>query len=151
MSCMFGIFKNEVATAMLSRKDDTEKEERVTPHIFLFAVKLLVSQNRRHGKLKVVANQQQHREWKYLLSVLHNAWLSSSLKICQRRRKRKITLPFQVCFCSTGRNLFTYNMCELQTIQKVSQLAWSNAISDLIQVNKNELITEQKRCLLRYK
>lgn len=46
MSCLFGMFKNKVATAMLSRKDEVEKEKRVTPHIFLFAVKLLVSQKK---------------------------------------------------------------------------------------------------------
>lgn len=31
---------------MLSRKDEVEKEKRVRPHIFLFAVKLLVSQKK---------------------------------------------------------------------------------------------------------
>lgn len=90
MSCMFGMFKNKVATAMLSRKGEMEKEEWETPHIFLFAVKLLVSQKKTTWKA-----QQHHRRWKYLLSVLHNVWVSSSLKICQRRRKRKIILLFR--------------------------------------------------------
>lgn len=46
MSCIFGMFINKVATAMLSRKNEMEKEERVTPHMSLFAVKLFVSQKK---------------------------------------------------------------------------------------------------------
>jgi len=80
MSCVFGMFKNKVATAMLSRRDEMEKEERVTSCIFLFAVKLLV--NQKMTTWKAQANQQHHRGWKYLLSVLHNGRVSRSLKIC---------------------------------------------------------------------
>lgn len=43
-SYSFVIFKNKVATTVFSRKDEMEKEEKVTPHLFLFALKLLVTQ-----------------------------------------------------------------------------------------------------------
>lgn len=46
MNCVFGMFINKVATAMLSRKNEMEKEKRVTPHMSLFAMKLFVSQKK---------------------------------------------------------------------------------------------------------
>lgn len=50
ISCIFVMFRNKVATAMFSRKDEVEKEEKVTPCIFLFALKLLVSQKKKTWK-----------------------------------------------------------------------------------------------------
>lgn len=38
------MFKNKVAETVFSRKDEMEKEEEVTPHLILFALKLLVTQ-----------------------------------------------------------------------------------------------------------
>lgn len=47
ISCIFVMFKSKVATPMFSREDELEKEEKVTPCVFLFALRLLVNKKKK--------------------------------------------------------------------------------------------------------